>query len=69
MNANKQRKKRRNRQSGITLIEIMVVTLIMALVMGTIAIGAMKHLETARKETAKREIKTIKTAAKMFQMY
>lgn len=54
------------RQQGMTLIEIMVVTLIMALISTGIAVAVMNHLVTVRKETAKTDIRALKTAAKIY---
>lgn len=56
------------RQIGMTLIEIMVVTLIMALISSGIAVAVMNHLVTVRKETAKTDIKALKTAAQIYYM-
>ena len=61
---------RRDRRSelGMTLIEIMVVTLIMAMMSAGIAVAVMNHLETARKNTAKTTVKTLKTASNLYMM-
>ena len=69
MTANIEHRKRQaaaQHQQGMTLIEIMVVTLIMALISSGIAVAVMNHLTTVRKETAKTDIRALKTAAKIY---
>jgi prepilin-type N-terminal cleavage/methylation domain-containing protein len=59
-------KQNEDAQSGMTLIEIMVVTLIMALISSGIAVAVMHHLDEARKLTAQSEVKTLRSAARLY---
>ncbi len=55
---------RRNKKArGFTLLEILVVLAIIALVAGVVAIGVIKHLETARITTTKQSALALRTAA------
>ncbi len=48
---------------GFTLLEILVVLAIIALMAGVVAIGVIKHLETARITTTKQSALALRTAA------
>ena len=62
------RKRNAKGMEGMTLIEIMVVTLIMAMMSAGIAVAVMKHLETARRDVAKTAVRTLRTATNLFMM-
>jgi prepilin-type N-terminal cleavage/methylation domain-containing protein len=64
----KRNRRRAKAQEGMTLIEIMVVSLIMAMMSAGIAVAVMKHLEDARGNTAKTTVKTLMTASNLFLM-
>lgn len=65
---NENRKRKTTGMEGMTLIEIMVVTLIMAMMSAGIAVAVMRHLETARRDVAKTAVRTLKTASNLFLM-
>ena len=52
----------------MTLIEIMVVTLIIALMSGGIAVAAIKYFEGVKKDIAKTDVKTLKTAVGVYAL-
>jgi len=47
------------RQSGMTLIEIMVVIVIMGMVMGAVTVGVMSYLKKAKKKTTQTQVNRI----------
>jgi len=56
------------RQSGFTLIEIMVVLVIIAIMTALIAPQIMGRVDEARVTAAKQDIRTLETALDFFQM-
>ena len=56
------------RESGFTLIEIMVVLVIIAIMTALIAPNIMGKVDEARVTAAKQDIRTLETALDFFQM-
>ena len=56
------------RESGFTLIEIMVVLVIIAIITALIAPNIMGKVDEARVTAAKQDIRTLETALDFFQM-
>ena len=60
------RARRRRRQAGMTLIEIMIVIVIFSIVAGGVGFAALKQLEKAKVNTTQAAIFTIKSATALF---
>jgi general secretion pathway protein G len=60
------RKNRLARQEGMTLIEIMIVVIIMAMIATGVAVAVMPQLEKAKIKQAKSDIGAIRTAVQLF---
>jgi len=56
------------RESGFTLVEIMVVLVIIAIMTALIAPNIIDHVAEARVAAAKQDIRTLETALDFFQM-
>lgn len=54
------------RQEGMTLIEIMIVVIIMAMIATGVAVAVMPQLERARIKQAKTDIGAIRTAVQLY---
>lgn len=54
------------RQEGMTLIEIMIVVIIMAMIATGVAVAVMPQLEKAKIKQAKSDIGAIRTAVQLF---
>ena len=54
------------RQEGMTLIEIMIVVIIMAMIATGVAVAVMPQLEKAKVKQAKTDIGAIRTAVQLF---
>lgn len=61
------RKVRRSRRRGMTLVEIMVVVAIIGMLMGAVAVGAMSTLEKAKVKNTKAMIHTVEQALVHYQ--
>lgn len=59
-------KKAAHRQEGMTLIEIMIVVIIMAMIATGVAVAVMPQLEKAKIKQAKSDIGAIRTAVQLF---
>ena len=68
MSADNKRKKRRIKQSGMTLIEIMVVTLIIALMSTGVAVAVINVFDDTKLDIARGDVKTLKTAVKLYSL-
>ncbi len=71
MNTKSNDTRRRNRrygagQEGMTLIEIMIVVIIMAMIATGVAVAVMPQLEKAKVKQAKTDIGAIRTAVQLF---
>ena len=55
-----------SRQQGMTLIEIMIVVIIMAMIATGVAVAVMPQLEKAKIKQAKSDIGAIRTAVQLF---
>lgn len=67
MHARDTKRTRRLRQSGMNLVEIMIVITIMALVMGTVAVAVFPALRRAKCKTAFGETQTIEQQVGMYR--
>lgn len=65
-NCRQSRKDRMARQEGMTLIEIMIVVIIMAMIATGVAVAVMPQLEKAKIKQAKSDIGAIRTAVQLF---
>lgn len=54
------------RQRGMTLIEIMIVVIIMAMIATGVAVAVMPQLEKSRVKTAKSDVAAIRTAVQLY---
>jgi general secretion pathway protein G len=59
----------KKRNSGFTLVELLVVIAILGVLAGTVTIALVKHLDYAKVERAKVDIKNLSSALKMFQIH
>lgn len=57
---------RRLRQEGMTLVEIMIVVIIMALIAGAVAVAVIPRLGTAKEKTAQTDVQTIRSAVTLY---
>ncbi len=55
------------RQQGMTLIEIMIVVIIMAMISSGVAIAVMKNLKDAQIKQTKTDVRAVRTAAFLFR--
>ena len=53
-------------ERGFTLLEIMIVVTIIGIIMGSVGIVAVKQLQRARVEDAKRMVRTVEAAVDLF---
>ncbi len=60
--------RRRRRQAGFSLIEIMVVVIIIGLLAGLVGVAVFGRLATARQESARTQIKTFQTALDLYRL-
>lgn len=60
------RRSRRQREAGMTLVEIMIVVVIMALIATAVGVAVMPALERARIKTAQSGAQAIRSAVTMF---
>ncbi|MGB5695249.1 MAG: type II secretion system protein GspG [Polyangiales bacterium] len=61
-----QRLARRRRREGMTLIEIMIVVLIIALIGGGVAVALLPQLEKARIKTTKTDAQSLRSAVMLY---
>jgi general secretion pathway protein G len=64
--ARSRKAKRLARQEGMTLIEIMIVVIIMAMIATGVAVAVIPRLEKARIDTAKSNVSAIRTAVQLY---
>jgi general secretion pathway protein G len=57
---------RRRRRAGMTLVEIMIVVIIMALVAGAVAFAVIPQLNRSRIETARTDAMAVRSAVELY---
>ncbi|MBX3270701.1 MAG: prepilin-type N-terminal cleavage/methylation domain-containing protein [Sandaracinaceae bacterium] len=62
----RRRWRRHLRQEGMTLVEIMIVVIIMALIATGVAVAVLPQLESAKEDTTRTRAATIRSAATLF---
>ncbi|MDH5490959.1 MAG: type II secretion system GspH family protein [Myxococcales bacterium] len=60
--------RRRRRQEGMTLVEIMIVVIIMALIATAVGVAVLPQLQKARIESTRTDAQTISSAVVMYLM-
>jgi general secretion pathway protein G len=64
----KQLARRRRRQAGMTLMEIMIVLVIVGMLATGIGVAVMPMLEKAREKETRRGIESVRTAVNMYRL-
>ena len=60
--------KKRKKQSGFSLIEIMIVIVIIAIMAGTVSIASIKYIERAKITKTKTQIRSLKDHVNTYKM-
>jgi len=63
------RRIRRARRSGMTLVEIMIVVIIMALIATAVGIAVLPQFTKAKEKTAETDVQTIDSAVQLYIMH
>ncbi len=66
---NNQRRRRRMRTEGMTLVEIMIVVIIMALIATAVGIAVLPQFTKAKEKTAQSDVQTIDSAVQLYIMH
>ena len=64
--ANRIRRQARRRREGMTLIEIMIVVIIMALIATAVGVAVLPRLQKAREESTRTDAQAIRSAVTMY---